>query len=179
MPTPMRSRDAVVDTGDLWSEETGSEPSDVRRRGRRESPPEDLGQGDPCDKRSEPHDGPQALSPSRREHLFPRGHASGDGHILTTLGPYRKLAENKHTRGRSHLSGSGLFPGRSRHFRAASRTPSQLPTQVFHAGRPPRSARSPSFRWYESVSAPAGSGRVEYAREQVHGSMQAVRSGPS
>src|SRR5262245_51274189 len=54
----MRSRGAGVDTGDLRVEETGSEPGDVRRRGRRESPPEDLGPGDPCDKRSGPHDVP-------------------------------------------------------------------------------------------------------------------------
>src|SRR5882724_2608282 len=43
MPTPMRSRGTVVDIGDLRYEETGNEPGDVRRQGRRESPPEISG----------------------------------------------------------------------------------------------------------------------------------------
>ena len=50
---------AGVDTGDLRSKETGNDPDEMRCRGGRESPPENLGQGDSCDKRSKPYDEPR------------------------------------------------------------------------------------------------------------------------
>ena len=61
----------MVDTGDPSSEKTGSYSGDMRRRGRRESPPEDLGQGDPCDKRSRPQDVPKPW-PEPEGAIFPK-----------------------------------------------------------------------------------------------------------
>src|SRR5262249_25205955 len=105
MPTPMRSRGAGVDTGDLRDEETGSEPGDVRRRGRRESPPEDLGPGDPCDERSGPHDVPMPSARAGGSNLTQEVGASG-GYQLSSRRwrQYGELAGNEHTRrwGRPH-----------------------------------------------------------------------------
>src|SRR5262249_27596021 len=99
MPTPMRSRGAGVDTGDLRDEETGSEPGDVRRRGRRESPPEDLGPGDPCDERSGPHDVPMPSARAGGSNLTQEVGASG-GYQLSSRRrrQYGELAGNEHTR---------------------------------------------------------------------------------
>src|SRR5271157_3843901 len=95
----MRSRDAMVDTGDLRSEKTGSDPGDMRRRGRRESPPEDLGQGDPCDKRSRPHDVPKPCARAGGSNLSQEVSASGGlQHSSRRWRQYAKLAGNKHTR---------------------------------------------------------------------------------
>src|SRR6516225_6891131 len=82
MPTPMRSRGAGVDTGDLRVEETRREPGAVRRRGRRESPPEDLGPGDPCDERSGPHDVPMPPARAGGSHLTREG-APQEGYSAT------------------------------------------------------------------------------------------------
>src|SRR5271157_5939335 len=95
----MRSRDAMVDTGDLRSEKTGSDPGDMRRRGRRESPPEDLGQGDPCDKRSQPQDIPKPQARAGGSNLPKEVRASGGlQHSSRRWRQYGVLAENKHTR---------------------------------------------------------------------------------
>ena len=49
----------------------------MRRRGRRESPPGDLGRGDPCDKRSGPHDVPIPRARAGGSNLIQEVNASG------------------------------------------------------------------------------------------------------
>src|SRR5262245_13451062 len=99
MPTPMRSRGAGVDTGDLRVEETGGESGDVRRRGRRESPPEDLGPGDPCDERSRPHDVPMPSARAGGSNLTQEvGASGGEQHSSRRWRQYGELAGNEHTR---------------------------------------------------------------------------------
>src|SRR5262245_13862157 len=99
MPTPMRSRGAGVDTGDLRVEETGSEPGDVRRRGRRESPPEDLGPGDACDERPRPHDVPNPSARAGGSNLTQEVGASGGEQLSSRRWrQYGELAGNEHTR---------------------------------------------------------------------------------
>ena len=71
----------------------------MRRRGRRESPPEDLGQGDPCDKRSRPHDVPKPCARAGGSNLSQEVSASGGlQHSSRRWRQYAKLAGNKHTR---------------------------------------------------------------------------------
>src|SRR5271157_2349689 len=107
----------MVDTGDLRSEKTGSDPGDMRRRGRRESPPEDLGQGDPCDKRSRPHDVPKPCARAGGSNLSQEVSASGGlQHSSRRWRQYAKLAGNKHTRRKNsnsetlHRNPAGRIP---------------------------------------------------------------------
>src|SRR5215472_10384813 len=58
-------------------EDTWSEPGDMCRRGGRESPPENLGPSDPCDKRSGPHDVPIPYAQAGGKNLGQEVNASG------------------------------------------------------------------------------------------------------
>src|SRR5271165_329506 len=112
----------MVDTGDLRSEKTGSDPGDMRRRGRRESPPEDLGQGDPCDKRSRPHDVPKPCARAGGSNLSKEVSASGGlQHSSRRWRQYGELAGNKHTRRASQLAGRNMSHGLLRMNSAASK----------------------------------------------------------
>src|SRR6476646_3710132 len=97
----MRSRDAVADIAGLRKQDASKDPGDMRRRGRRESPPGNLGQGDPCDERSGPHDVPMPSARAGGSNLTQEVGASG-GYQLSSRRwcQYGELAGNEHTRRR-------------------------------------------------------------------------------